>query len=260
MDAAAEWAERIAGARAAGVLLDPPSVSDSPLDVATAYHAQDLLHQRRLAAGERPAGWKLGYTSAAMRAQMGVTEPNCGPLTDAMLLADGAVVPRDLLRQPRVEPEMAVVVGADVPVPLPARGYAVPVAETRVALEVVDSTWHDYRFTLEDNTADGSSAALVVLGAALPPGTDLAALEVVLEVDGSPVARATGSAAMGSPLTALHWLAQHLAARGERLLAGSVVITGGLTAAYPLAPGGTVSATFGTGPGRRSVGVARQAA
>ncbi|HYN30939.1 MAG TPA: fumarylacetoacetate hydrolase family protein [Dermatophilaceae bacterium] len=258
MDPAIDWAQRIDAARATGTLLDPPSASSVPLDLPGAYRVSGLLAARRRARGEQPVGWKLGYTSVAMREQMGVAEPNSGLLTDAMLRPDGTVIGASELRQPRVEPEVALVVGAGAPPP-PGEGYAVPVAEARVALEVVDSTWHDYRFTLEDNTADGSSAAFVVLGEPLPGDTDLSALAVVLEVDGEVVARSTGAAAMGSPLTALRWLAEHLAGRGEALTAGSVVITGGLTAAYPLLPGGTVSATFSAGSPAQRVTVSRAA-
>jgi 2-keto-4-pentenoate hydratase len=203
-----------------------------PPDLDAAYAVQRELTALRTARGARRIGWKLGYTSAAMRAQMGVDQPNLGPLLDTMSVPDGGQVP-DSLVQPRVEPEIAVRVGPDGE---PDAVFA--------ALEIVDSVWRDYRFGLETNTADGSSAAGVVLGPELSP-IGLDTLPVELRLDGSPVGAATGAAAMGHPFTALAWLAAELARRGERLAPGDLVITGGLTVAVALEPGHAVEAAFG---------------
>jgi 2-keto-4-pentenoate hydratase len=167
-----------------------------------------------------------------MRAQMGVDRPNLGPLLDSHLVTEGRL-PSGLV-QPRVEPEIAVEVGPDG---RPGR--------VRAALEIVDSVWRGYRFTLELNTADGSSAAGVVLGPELPVEA-LDGLPVDLERNGRPVGSSTGAAAMGHPFTAFAWLADELDRRGERLRAGELILTGGLTAAVPLNPGDTVGARFGT--------------
>lgn len=211
-------------------LLDPPA---GRLDLDGAYAVQGRLTALRIARGARRIGWKLGYTSAVMREQMGVDAPNLGPLLDSMLVTDG-LVPQALV-QPRVEPEVAVVVGPD----------GGP-AQVRAALEIVDSVWRDYRFTLELNTADGSSAAGVVLGPELSED-DLPALPVTLRRGGEVVGEATAAAAMGHPFTALEWLAGELARRGERLLPGDIVITGGLTAAVRIRPGEEITAVFGDG-------------
>jgi 2-keto-4-pentenoate hydratase len=211
------------------------------LDLAAAYAVQRALTARRTARGARRIGWKLGYTSAAMRAQMGVDAPNVGPLLDTMLLPDGGRVPASLV-QPRVEPEIALRVGPDG---APDAAFA--------ALEVVDSVWRDYRFTLETNTADGSSAAGVVLG----PRLDLDGLDAVrveLVHDDRPAGTALGAAAMGHPLAALEWLVAELGRHGLALQAGDVVLTGGLTAAVPLAVGDGVRASFG---GTHTVAISR---
>nr|WP_239028143.1 fumarylacetoacetate hydrolase family protein [Pseudonocardia acidicola] len=149
-----------------------------------------------------------------------------------MLVPDGRPAPAHLV-QPRVEPEIAVRVD-------PGGGPG----EVLAACEIVDSVWRDYRFTLEDNTADGSSAAGVVLGPPLP-ADGLDALTVELRCNGDPAGQATGAAAMGHPFIALEWLARELRRRGEQLRAGDLVITGGLTAAVPLQPGDVVEAVFG---------------
>jgi 2-keto-4-pentenoate hydratase len=227
VDGDPDLATTIDTAHREGRLLD--AAAQPPLDLAAAYAVQRRLTALRTARGAARIGFKLGYTSQAMRAQMGVGEPNHGPLLDTMRITDGHL-PAHLIH-PRVEPEIALVLGPDL---RPVRAHA--------ALEVVDSIWRDYRFTLELNTADGSSAAGVVLGPPLPmDGLD--ALRVKLTRNGALVAEGTGAAAMGHPLRALEWLQRALT--DDALREGDVVITGGLTAAVPLEDGDEVAADFG---------------
>lgn len=238
----AQVARRLVAARTEGRTISATLVESVGLGLGDAYLVQDEVTALRLARGERIVGWKLGYTSLAMREQMGIGEPNLGPLTDAMLLSSGAIVPSTAL-QPRVEPEVGMRLARDLVGPCSAEAALASCAEAVACLEVVDSVWTGYRFALEDNTADGSSAAWVVVGDALPMD-DLAALQVELAVDGSAVATATGAAAGGHPAAGLAWLAGQLALRGSRVRAGDLVITGGLTAAYPLPPSGEITARF----------------
>lgn len=231
-------AERLVEARSSG----RPIPAWGTLTLEDAYRVQRLVTARRLARGERLVGWKLGYTSEAMRRQMGVDAPNAGPLTDAMLLPDAGTVPAGAL-QPLVEPEIAVrLAGAPGPDPTPGE-VAGLVDGAWAALEVCDPVWEGRRFTLEDNTADGSSAAWFVLGDELE-AADLASVEVVLSRNGERVYRATGAAAGGDPLAGVSWLARLLAARGDRIEPGSVVLTGGLTTGVDLGPGDRVAARF----------------
>lgn len=226
MDGFPELAATIDSAHRERRLLD--AAGQPPLDLAGAYAVQAALTALRTARGAQRIGFKLGYTSQAMRAQMHIDEPNHGPLLSGMRITDGRVP--DTLIHPRVEPEVALVLGADLR----------PV-EARAALEVVDSIWRDYRFTLELNTADGSSAAGVVLGPPLPLDA-LDTLPVRLTRNGVVVGEGTGAAAMGHPLRALEWLRERVA-----LGPGDVVITGGLTAAVPIGAGDVVVAEFGDG-------------
>ncbi len=249
----AGWAAEILAARAAGRLLDQPITSRAELTLDESYQVQALVTAARLARGERVVGWKLGYTSVAMREQMGVNAPNYGPLTDAMLLANAATVPERAV-QPRVEPEIGLrfarrLTGTvDVAEVLGACDVAL------ACLEVVDSVWAGYRFAIEDNTADGSSAAWVTVGAELPLD-DLAGIAVTVSVDDEVVAEGTGAAAGGHPAVGVAWLAAQLGRRGRAIEAGDLVITGGLTRAVALAPGGRVRADFDV-PDSIPVGVA----
>lgn len=244
-------AERIVDAHARRATLAP--ISDRvPLTLDMAYDIQVRVTGRRLARGERIVGWKLGYTSLVMRRQMGVDAPNFGPLTDAMLLPDGGLVPGSMT-QPRVEPEVALRFARAVPPGADRAAVLACVATAHAALEVVDSVWTDYRFTLPDNTADGSSAAGVVLGPELPLD-QIDSVEVSLDVDGTPAGHGRGSDASGHPADGVVWLVGQLAERGLALAAGDVVITGGLTRAAPLMPGSRISARFSVGSVRVSVG------
>lgn len=237
-----ELAETIWRARRDGLVLPAPSTQGAPLDLTEAYQIQTAVTRRRLAAGERVVGWKLGYTSQVMRDQMGIDQPNFGPLTDVMALASGATAPA-FLRQPRVEPEIALVLNAEIPAGTPPDQVSRYIESARAALEVVDSSWTDYRFDLGDNTADSSSAGAFVLGDPLPLD-DPASISVRLEVTGEEPQTGTADAAMGNPIAALAWLVDHLEARGETLAPGCVVLTGGMTRATPLAAGATARATF----------------
>ena len=238
-------AKVLVSARRAGRTLDVLLSEEPGLSLADAYRVQDQVTALRLAGGEQRAGWKLGYTSAAMRAQMGIDAPNFGPLTDAMLLESPALLPGGAL-QPRIEPEIGLRLGRRLAGPCSVSDVLAACDAALACLEVVDSVWSGYRFTLEDNTADGSSAAWVVVG---PPllVSDLAALPVELSVDGEVVERGTGAAASGHPALGVVWLAEQLAGRGQALEPGDMVITGGLTSAHPLEPGHSISASFGDG-------------
>jgi len=247
---AAHCADLIWAARLAGHTLDAEATLGTP-DLTTAYAIQRALLALRLAGGERVVGWKLGYTSEVMRRQMGIDRPNIGPLTDWMLLGSGDAV-NDRLVQPRVEPEIGLRLKTALDArhaPVDRHSVAAAVEGAYACLEVVHSTWTGYRFNLEQNTADNSSAGQVVIGPRLPV-TDLMALDTVavsLSDGDRMLGQGVGSDADGHPLDAVARLARELAANGQRLEAGDWVITGGLTAACALEAGGRLSGVFSAG-------------
>lgn len=246
----AQAAERIWSARQAGRTLDAEATIGSP-DLATAYAIQRALLALRLAAGERVVGWKLGYTSEVMRRQMGIDRPNIGPLTDRMLLGSGDVV-SDRLVQPRVEPE----IGLRLKTALDARlasidrhTVAAAVEGAYACLEVVHSTWTGYRFNLAQNTADNASAGQVIVGPRIPVSNlmELGTVGVRLSDGEQTLDHGVGADADGHPLDALVRLARELAHIDRRFEPGDLVITGGLTAAHPLAPDARLLARFSAG-------------
>lgn len=222
-----------------------PLTDQHALTLADAYRVQACLVAQHVARGERIVGAKLGFTSAAMRETLGIGEPNYGRLTDRMLLPSSVLELGGLIH-PRLEPEIAFRLSAHL------RGPGVTAADVMdatdalmPALEVVDSRFRNYTFRLEDNTADNSSAARVALGDAVAPdGIDCALTTVTLERDRMTVARARGAASMGDPAAAVAWLANSLAGAERAIEPGDVVISGGLTRAFPIRDGQTIAACF----------------
>jgi len=214
-------------------------------DLAAAYRIQHELIGHRLARGERLVGCKLGFTSKAKMAQMGVSEIIVGRLTDAMRIGDGADVDLTGFIHPRVEPEVAFRLSRQVDLDDPATDIASCVDAVAPAIEIIDSRYQDFRFTVTDVVADNTSAGRYVVGTPVDPqGIDLRLVGVVLEKNGKVSATASGAAVLGHPASAVAWLARQLWTEGEGLQAGEIVLSGGLTAAVPVASGDVVVASI----------------
>lgn len=215
------------------------------LDVA--YAAQDIALADRLAHGEVITGIKLGLTSRAKQQQMGVDEPSVAWLTDAMALPTGLPIPRDRLIHPRAEPEIAFVLGRELRGPGVTAAQALAAVEYAMgAIEIIDSRYSGFKFSLEDAVADNNSSGVYLTGPVIRQvdELDLGLEACLLEVDGDVVDSATGSAVLGYPGEALAFAANTFGARGVTLQPGWVVLTGGMTDAVPVAPGSRVAAHF----------------
>jgi 2-oxo-3-hexenedioate decarboxylase len=197
-------------------------------DLAAAYRIQRELVEQRLARGERLVGSKLGFTSKAKMAQMGVSEIIVGRLTDAMQVDHSASVELKRFIHPRIEPEIAFRLGRSVQ----GRDIADCVDAVAPALEIIDSRYRDFRFSLPDVIADNTSAAAFVVGE-WQPVRDVADLPVRLLVDGSEVEAGTTAAILGHPLYALEQLVELAARYDIALRAGDVILAGAATAAVP---------------------------
>jgi 2-keto-4-pentenoate hydratase len=187
--------------------------------------------------GDTMIGYKLGWTSAAMRDALGIDRPNWGTLWDSQVAA-GGLVTHELIH-PKIEPELvfrvpATAAGVVPDVPAEVAEWN---GEWALGIEVVDPRFPDYGFRWLDNTADNSSAARVVIGSFATIDTvDPGAVTVEFS-DGHHVRRGVGANAMGSPCEAIAWLARSLRAEGTGLVAGQVVFTGGLTAPFDVRAG-----------------------
>lgn len=223
-----------------------PLTSRAPdLDLAGAYAVQRALVRRWTDAGDRVVGHKVGLTSAAMQQQLGVDQPDSGVLLDRMVFTDGAVLDAHRLIAPRVEAEIALVLGADVPAGAGREEVAAAIASVAVAVEIIDSRIADWRIAVEDTVADNASSAFVVAGWPVPVEEvgDLRTVGLVLRRNGEVAATGAGAAVLGDPVLALTWLAERLAEQGDHLRAGQVVLPGAVHASVPLAGGDVVTAT-----------------
>nr|WSX23391.1 4-oxalocrotonate decarboxylase [Streptomyces tubercidicus] len=229
---------------------DTPSLADThTLDIDDAYGIQAALLARRAARGEVSTGVKLGFTSKAKMAQMGVSEIIVGRLTDAMCVADGGEVELARFIHPKVEPEVAFRLAQDVDTDAPDTDIAACVDAVAPALEIIDSRYRDFRFTYEDVVADNTSAAGYVIGA-WRPVQDVSDLPVRLH-GGSREILGSTAAILDGPSNALCALLDMARRRRIPLRAGDVVLAGAATEAMPLTPGITTCEI--TGLGRVSV-------
>lgn len=220
----------------------------APVDGVGAYEVQAINTRFWQAQGRRIVGRKAGLTARAVQAQLGVDQPDFGVLFDDMRVADGGRLDPARALQPKAEAEIALVLGADLPEAAATRDQvAAAVATVHAAIEIVDSRIADWAITFADTVADnGSSAFFVLAEQGLPlAGLDLYAAGMVLEVDGAIASLGAGAAALGHPLEAAAWLARTLAARGEPLKAGDILLTGALGPMVALAPGNHVRALVG---------------
>jgi 2-oxo-3-hexenedioate decarboxylase len=225
--------------------LSPFTDEHPELDEATAYDAQWAGIDARLDAGERLVGAKLGLTSRIKQQVMKVDTPLYGWVTGDMLLPYGEPVELTRFIQPRVEPEIAFLLARDVATPATVTGVLAATEAVFAAVDVLDSRYDNFRFRLPDVIADNASAGAFLLGPAAAPPTDLGDLRLlgcVLRVNGDVVATAAGAATMGHPAAAVAWLANRLAAREQRLRAGMLVFSGGLTEPVALGLGMSVTA------------------
>ena len=217
------------------------------IDVATAYAAQRAFVQSKLDAGETFVGYKLGLTSRNKQQAMGLDAPLYGRVTSGMISTYGEPVHLDRFIHPRVESEIAFLLARDVEGPATVTSVLAATEVVLGAVDVLDSRYENFRFTLSDVVADNASAGAFYLGpVARRPDEleDLRLIGCVVRVDGEVVMTAAGAAVMGHPAASVAWLANQLAAEGEGLRAGQLVFSGGVTAPVPVVAGGSVSFEF----------------
>tara|TARA_R100001244_G_scaffold6593_25_gene8232 strand:+ start:33679 stop:34467 length:789 start_codon:yes stop_codon:yes gene_type:complete len=219
-----------------------------PTDAAGAYAVQEANTAFWLGQGRRVVGRKVGLTAKAVQAQLGVNQPDFGVLFDDMEIADGGELLASKSLQPKAEAEVAIILNADLSnEETSPEQVAAAVSEVTAAIEIVDSRIADWKITFADTVADNGSSAFYVLGKDRKQlaGLDLWTCGMALEVNGEVVSLGAGAACLGHPLNAAAWLARTLAARGEPLRAGDVVLTGALGPMVAIHPGDHVKASIG---------------
>jgi 2-oxo-3-hexenedioate decarboxylase len=216
------------------------------LTVETAYEIQEQLVQIKLEEGHQIVGPKMGLTSQAKMKQMNVNDPIYGYIFDYMVVNGQEISMQDFIH-PKVEAEIAFILGKDIEGPgmtgaqvLAATEYVVP------ALEIIDSRYENFNFTLPDVIADNASSSKVVFGSQIrrPEQFELDLLGVTLHINGQMKDLGAGAAVVGHPANSVAMLANMLAKKGLKLKAGQIILTGGITGAVMLSVGDSVSAKF----------------
>lgn len=211
------------------------------LPLSEAYAIQSRLIALRQARGEARVGIKMGFTSRAKMIQMGLSDVIWGRLTDGMQIDDGGTADIGRFIHPRVEPEIAFVLKRPLAGHVTAAQALSAVEAVAPALEVIDSRYRDFKFSLPEVIADNASSSGFVIGNWHDPRTDVANLGLVFSLDGQPVQVGSTAALLGHPLRSLVAAARLAGEADEPLQPGWVVMAGGATPAEWIAPGQYVS-------------------
>jgi 2-keto-4-pentenoate hydratase len=242
-----DFAAQLAQAEATKVGIDPLIVSDPEITVDDAYYIQLENIKKKLEAGQKIVGKKIGLTSVAVQKMLGVDEPDYGHLLDTMVVENGGTIDTKDMLQPKVEGEIAFILKKDLKGPnvtavdvIQATDYVVP------ALEIVDSRIQDWKISLRDTVSDNASSGLYVLGGK-PTKLEDINLELVgmaLYQNGEVSNTGVGAAALGNPATCVAWLANRLADYDITLKAGEVILSGALSGMVAANPGDNFVARF----------------
>lgn len=210
------------------------------IDLEDAYAIQWATRRRKEARGNRIIGLKVGLTSRPKMTQMAVHEPIYGFLADYFQLPEGGRVGASTLIHPRVEGEIAFVTKAPLRGPGCHAGQVLAATDFLIpSVEVIDSRYKNFRFDLASVVADNASSSRFVTGGIMgdPWAVDLRTVGVVLEKNGDPVEVGAGAAVIGNPASSVAMLANMLANREEEIPAGSLILSGGITAAVAVEAG-----------------------
>ena len=237
---AEEIAALLHASRRSGKPVPPLSATHGLSDPGEAYAVQEVNTRRWVAEGRRIVGRKIGLTSKAVQQQLGVSEPDYGMLWGDLAYADGDEISVKRFLQPRIEAEIAFVMGGEIRSPdatltelISSIDYALP------SVEIVDSAIADWKITLADTIADNASAGGFVLGTGPRKidDVDLKLCGMLMTRNGAHVSLGVGAACLGHPLIATLWLARKMAEVGRPLEAGDIVLSGALGPMVPVASG-----------------------
>lgn len=218
------------------------------MDIRDSYRVQNLWRRRSEANGRRLAGRKIGLTSKAMQAAVGITEPDYGIVFDDMVLENGSTIKWDEYTHPRVEVELAFVLDKDITGPgatifdvLNATRYVVP------ALEILDSRIEMEGRTIVDTISDNAAMGAMVVGGnpVEPRDVDLRWISAILYKNQTVEETGVAAGVLNHPAAGVYWLANAIAAHGDGLKAGEIILAGSFTRPLWVYKGDTVAADYG---------------
>ena len=253
-------AAELRNAAETGVPCDAVRHQLDEMSIESAYQVQQVNHQFWQQQDRRPVGCKIGLTSKSVQKQLGVDQPDFGLLYADMFIADGDQIAFNQVLQPKVEAEIALVLGQDLNMSMPtvadiisATAYALP------AIEIVGSRIANWDINIVDTIADNASSGMFALGGSPKKleNLDLRLCGMVMERRGEQVSVGAGQACLGHPLNAAVWVARTFAERGQHLKAGDIILTGALGPMVSAEPGDQFEARI-SGLGSVRVGFAKE--
>lgn len=233
----AELARIVDEAARTGTAIPQLSHTYGEISVEAAYGVQALSIARRLARGEHMVGMKMGFTSRAKMIQMGLSDQIWGRLTSGMQLQDGGDLVFERYVHPRFEPEIAFILNKPLSGRVSPAQALTHVEAVCVAMEIIDSRYENFKFSLSDVVADNSSSSGFVLGPWCSPHIDLSNLGMIVEADGEAVQIGSSAAILGHPLRSLATASRIASEHGITLQPGWIVMAGAATAATYIRPG-----------------------
>jgi len=233
-------------------ILDDAALHASPVEQISLQHSMNLEESyavqsismaRRYMRGEQWVGIKLGFTSKAKMEQMGIHDMIWGRLTDKMYRSNGAELVIKEFIHPRAEPEIAFRVAKNIEEIITLENAASYVDGLAVAIEIIDSRYENFKFSLEDVIADNCSSAAFTVGDWLPVETNIQDIAMTLSIDGNLVQQGNSNAILGNPWESFVAAARLASENGEQLKAGAIILAGAATPAIYLEKGQRVEVT-----------------
>lgn len=253
-DVVAELATRLDAAERSGEQIAHFSHEFPEMTIEDGYEVQRAWVSSKIDRGARVIGHKIGLTSRAMQRSSNITEPDYGTLLDDMLFEDGAVIPQGRFIVPRIEFELAFILGRDLRGPdctifevLDATTHVVPAIEIIDArIRQVDPATGATRKVF-DTISDNAANAGIVLGGSpvRVDDVDLRWVGALAYQNGVIEDSGLAGAVLGHPAKGVAWLANRLHPYGEHLAAGEIVLAGSFTAPLPAKPGDVFHADYG---------------
>ncbi len=241
-------AHAIMYARQSRTPIGPVSKTHGIATIEDAYAIAQINTRAKLDAGGRISGKKVGLTSKIVQQQLGVDQPDFGILFSDMEYLNGDTIQMSSLIHPKVEAEVAFVLGRDIDQVKPTWAeFLLSIKYAMASIEIVDSVVKDWAITLYDTVADNASSALYVMGDQ-PVAVDavsLADIGMQMSINGSVVSTGAGASCLGHPLRSAYWLACLMAQSNQPLRQGEVILSGSLGPMIPVRSGDVVEVNIG---------------
>ncbi len=222
-----------------------PQVSLSQtIDLQDSYDIQEQSINHRLTRGEKLVGYKLGFTSKAKMEQMGVHEIIWGRLTDKMQYFHEGKLDRSHFIHPRIEPEIAFLVSKDIDQPLTRDNYMEYLGGVAGALEIIDSRYENFKFSLEDVIADNCSSSGFVIGTWLDPLQTVQDLAIKLEINGTVSQEGNSKAILGNPMESFIEMTRLAQKYNTKIKKDHIILAGAATSAVYINSGDEIIGHF----------------